>query len=92
MTNTPWRERHAYVLPVVDGALDGNSTSDLHVSPFMPMEQRYAWRLSAPQESLQVHMQNLQNGQPVFDASMSLKRDAHPRRHAGARAARHFPS
>ncbi len=74
VTNTPWRERHAYVLSVVDGALQWEFDKRLHVSPFMPMEQSYAWRLSAPQESLQVHMRNLQNGQPVFDASMSLKR------------------
>ena len=44
ITNTPWRERHSYVLPVAAGNAPGQSmrfalAKDFHVSPFMPMEQ-----------------------------------------------------
>lgn len=64
ITNTPWKERHAYVLPV-------NSASratahawwfsfgkQFHVSPFMPMEQHYEWSFGIPGEGLHVHMEN----------------------------------
>ena len=47
VTNTPWGERHSYVLDGREGdALEGEFTKQLHVSPFMPMEQTYRWRLT----------------------------------------------
>ena len=43
ITNTPWRERHQYVLPVAERrrALRFEFDKDFHVSPFMPMEMQY---------------------------------------------------
>ncbi len=44
ITNTPWKERHAYVLPVADARsaaaarCTGTSPRRFHVSPFMPMD------------------------------------------------------
>jgi DUF1365 family protein len=79
ITNTPWRERHAYVLPVAAGSAPGKALQfDLdkrfHVSPFMPMEQDYRWQFSAPGERLAVHMENLRDGERVFDATLNLAR------------------
>ena len=54
ITNTPWKERHAYVLPVAAasaqrrGAWRFSFDKQFHVSPFMPMDMRYDWRFSAP--------------------------------------------
>jgi DUF1365 family protein len=45
-----------------------------HVSPFLPMDMVYDWRLSAPDESLRVHMENWRNGQKDFDATLNLQR------------------
>jgi uncharacterized protein len=45
-----------------------------HVSPFMPMKQSYDWRLSTPHETLSVHMENLERGEKVFDATLALER------------------
>jgi DUF1365 family protein len=76
ITNTPWGERHAYVLPAgPDGAV---STFDkaFHVSPFYPMEQTYDWRLGAPGERLEVEMVNLQKGLEVFRAGLAMRRRA----------------
>jgi DUF1365 family protein len=76
ITNTPWGERHAYVLQAgPDGAV---STFDkaFHVSPFYPMEQTYAWRLGAPGERLEVEMVNLEKGAEVFRAGLALRRRA----------------
>jgi DUF1365 family protein len=80
ITNTPWKERHAYVLPVA-GCADGGGAwrfqfeKQFHVSPFMPMDMRYDWRFSAPADGLHVHMENWRNDRPAFDATLSLKRE-----------------
>ncbi|EQD72692.1 protein containing DUF1365, partial [mine drainage metagenome] len=53
ITNTPWNERHAYVLPISEaqrrGALwEWQFDKAFHVSPFLPLDRRYRWRFSAP--------------------------------------------
>jgi hypothetical protein len=76
VTNTPWRERHAYVLARTgDGPeLSASLAKALHVSPFMGMQQRYAIRASAPGPTLSVHIESRERGQRVFDATLSLRR------------------
>lgn len=66
--NTPWGERHCYVLDVAAaraaaggrrrGAWRFDFDKAFHVSPFQPMEQRYVWRFSEPGDRLLVHMEN----------------------------------
>jgi len=81
ITNTPWKERHQYVLPVAAagkvGAHAGTTRfqfdKNFHVSPFMPMDMQYDWRFGEPGERLQVHMQNFQAGQRLFDATLALR-------------------
>lgn len=74
ITNTPWGERHAYVLPIVasEAAPESHPAYSLkgkekhqfefakafHVSPFNPMNMDYRWVFSAPGEKLFVHMDN----------------------------------
>ncbi|MBS0379429.1 MAG: DUF1365 domain-containing protein [Proteobacteria bacterium] len=79
ITNTPWHERHAYVLGAgtatqEDGLLGFRFPKRFHVSPFIPMDRSYAWRFSPPGERLAVHMQVLREGAPEFDASLRLAR------------------
>ena len=74
ITNTPWLERHAYVLPVRDGRLRWRFAKTFHVSPFHGMDHTYEWAFSAPGEHLGVHMRNIQDGRVVFDASLALQR------------------
>jgi len=81
ITNTPWKERHAYVLPVAEAASEPGSLrwqfqKRFHVSPFMPMDCTYDWRFNAPGEDLRVHMQVLQNGVRQFDATQHMRRRA----------------
>ncbi len=78
VNNTPWGERHCYVLSDPDGTSNGHFAlrKAFHVSPFMPMAIDYDWRLSTPGQRLSVHMVNLEGGHPVFDATLSL--DRHP--------------
>lgn len=89
ITNTPWGERHAYVLLV------GTDTQDrvyqlkgdrhhvfqfdkqFHVSPFNPMNMQYNWVVSAPTEKLHIHMDNTQQQGEIidkhFDATLTLE-------------------
>jgi hypothetical protein len=77
ITNTPWGERHSYVLPrtpEMNGVMRFRFAKDFHVSPFMPMDQRYDWRFSPPGRRLAVHMENYDTAGMIFDATMSLRR------------------
>ena len=84
ITNTPWGERHAYVLPVHEPcghenaaprrAMQFDFAKEFHVSPFMPMQQQYRWRFALPRGELAIHMENFQEGVRVFDATLSLTR------------------
>ena len=63
ITNTPWGERHAYVLDArdavgADGRMHFSFDKNLHISPFMPMWQRYRWSFSLPGPDLTVSMRN----------------------------------
>lgn len=79
ITNTPWLERHSYVLPI-DGAhrrgdtLEWSFDKRFHVSPFLPMQRRYRWRFQPPGQTLRVHMDVLDGEQTEFDATMVLER------------------
>jgi DUF1365 family protein len=73
VNNTPWRERHPYVLDART-SLSFRFPKVFHVSPFMGMAQEYAWRFSEPGGRLAVHMQNFEGGRPIFDATLALAR------------------
>ena len=75
VTNTPWGERHQYVLEAGGQTVNaGDFDKALHVSPFMPMDQRYTWRAPAPGKTLSVHIESTQDGLRAFDATLQLTR------------------
>ena len=76
VTNTPWKERYAYVLTASDNShkIKSNMKKKLHVSPFWDMDHNYEWVFSSPKEKLSVLMKNYKDGDNVFDASLSMKR------------------
>lgn len=79
ITNTPWKERHSYVLPIAAAERHRNTfrwnfDKQFHVSPFLPMDREYSWRLSAPGDELHVHMDVLAGATRQFDATLVLKR------------------
>jgi DUF1365 family protein len=79
VTNTPWRERHAYVLPVDAAhrrgrALHWDFPKAFHVSPFMAMRRDYRWAFTVPGERLHVHMDVLDGATREFDATLALAR------------------
>lgn len=81
VTNTPWGERHHYVLKCDpdEKYLRKTFNKELHVSPFNPMDMYYNWLSNEPQTHLSIHMQNRQILQDkdvcIFEATMRLKRE-----------------
>jgi hypothetical protein len=84
VNNTPWGERHCYVLPVAAVQADASAQrapnwrwqfdKQFHVSPFMPMDMQYDWRFDAPGRSLGVYMAAARAGARIFDATLALQR------------------
>lgn len=74
VTNTPWEERHSYVLrgPGQGQWLYSEFDKALHVSPFNPMDMTYHWRSNNPGDRLAVHLENHRCGEKVFDATLTL--------------------
>jgi uncharacterized protein len=82
VTNTPWRERHAYVLRRGgDGrVMEDRIEKAFHVSPFMGMDHHYEWRVVEPGAELLVHIDSLRDGRRAFDATLTLHRHELDRR------------
>lgn len=81
VTNTPWGERHCYVLDVRGQAGPQRCAAvakALHVSPFFGMDFEYAFELSLPAEELTVRIENRPGrpprGRTAFEAVLSLRR------------------
>ncbi|QIL20559.1 DUF1365 domain-containing protein [Thermomonas sp. HDW16] len=79
ITNTPWKERHAYVLPLADAERRGRALhwafdKAFHVSPFLPMQRRYGWSFTEPGNDLRVHMDVSDGSTREFDATLQLER------------------
>ncbi len=79
VSNTPWGERHCYVL--TDGMNCGNAVTrryktskEMHVSPFMGMNMDYEWLLTTPASTLLVRIGNHEEGDRMFNATLSLRR------------------
>jgi uncharacterized protein len=77
VTNTPWGERHAYMLggaPAESGVIAGELEKSFHVSPLMGMNHRYEWRTTQPNGRLVVHIESAGADGTSFDATLSLER------------------
>lgn len=77
--NTPWDERHVYVLDAPDrtsasGVRVYRTAKEFHVSPFMTMEMDHRWAFSRPGEELHVEVTNLRDGEAFFTAGTRLRR------------------
>lgn len=82
VTNTPWGERHWYVL---DGRNGGGTTTmqkAMYVSPFVPMEVDYRVTWTAPGDALDLDIQVARGHTTVFSAGLALRRTVLDRRTA----------
>jgi DUF1365 family protein len=75
ITNTPWLERHRYVLEITDPDARLHRfrfAKRFHISPFNGMRQEHDWTFAIRPGRFAVHMVNREDGQAVFDATMAL--------------------
>ncbi len=74
VSNTPWNERHYYLVPLTDSESDNGlndphsalhvTKKNFHVSPFMDLNMSYQWRIKPPMfnsSSLLIHIENHRN-------------------------------
>jgi uncharacterized protein len=87
VTNTPWGERHTYVL----GPRGGRMEKAMHVSPFMAMDHAYEVRATVPGETLSMHIESRRGGRLAFDATLNLRRRPYRRRAIAGAALRTLP-
>lgn len=91
VTNTPWRERHWYVLEGAHARAGARFAKQLHVSPFMEMDGEYRIGVDGPGTDLRIDLDLLRGGERVFGARLALRRRAlTPRTAAGALLDRPF--
>lgn len=72
VTNTPWHERHTYVVDPQAGEV--RFAKELHVSPFFGMDHEYRCSLLDDGERLDLRLDLLASGRPVFEARLDLRR------------------
>jgi DUF1365 family protein len=77
--NTPWNERHPYVLHAgLDSGSPGKHryvfAKDFHVSPFQDMDTAYDWRFNDPSDQLAIHMECSREGELFFDTNLTMER------------------
>lgn len=93
VTNTPWGDRHAYVLPSsgAGGPITGTLEKRMHVSPFMPLDQSYEWRAGIPGEDVRIRIANRDRGEKVFEADLAMRRRPLERAGMNRVLLRHLP-
>jgi DUF1365 family protein len=80
VTNTPWHERTAYVLP---GTGVHRAAKGMHVSPFLPMDLTHRFTIGEPGRRIALAVDDYDGGELVFAASMALTREPAGRRTQG---------
>jgi DUF1365 family protein len=76
VTNTPWHERHLYVVDRRDAAATGPArfAKAMHVSPFLPMDCTYVLDDTAPAAGVDLRLTVEREGAPIFSAGLVAER------------------
>lgn len=72
--NTPWLERHVYLLDVREQPSPTPHAKAFHVSPFMDMKHDYHWHLPSPGQRLRVGIINKRDETVVFRAALVMRK------------------
>lgn len=74
VSNTPWNERHYYLVPLDDSGLtDFSHAKNFHVSPFNPIDMIYRWKVQFIQSKLRLSITNIRQDIAVFSAWFDLQ-------------------
>ncbi len=72
VSNTPWNERHYYLVPLQGQKTSFSHAKNFHVSPFNPLDMQYLWHIQWADAQLDLGITNLRAAQKVFAAWFSL--------------------
>ena len=87
VTSTPWHGRHAYVLE--HSGEEQWFDKELHVSPFLSMDQRYRITASVPDESVTMRIESHTDDGLVLEAGLTATRQSITRHALGRLLWRH---
>lgn len=87
VSNTPWNERHWYVLDLRNQARTSGSAiglprhveyeqshrKEMHVSPFFTMDLDYRWKIRTTGKYLRVHIDAERTTEVLFDATLAMR-------------------
>ena len=71
VSNTPWNERHYYLVPLEKKV---NFKKVFSVSPFMDLDMNYHWHVRIKKDNTMIHIENKKDDQLLFDATLRLER------------------
>lgn len=89
VSNTPWNERHYYLVDLLNGDEKKSSKKVFQVSPFMDLDMTYIWHIKPPQndnDKVLVKIENERTDQQsgeikkIFEASLVLRKQAFSKR------------
>jgi DUF1365 family protein len=73
VSNTPWNEKHHYVVPLNNTRKPHRHQKTFHVSPFMPIEQEYHWQVDYGRNEFAITIHSTENKRRKFTAALTLK-------------------
>ena len=82
VTNTPWGERHWYVIDARTGTGAQVVAKAMPVSPFLPGDVDYEVSWTAPGDTLRLDIAVVRGGETMFTAGLALRRRVLDRREA----------
>ncbi len=79
VNNTPWGEQHCYLLgpehfAPPDAEPRQTLDKEFHVSPFLPIEMTYRWRIGMHHKKLGIGIRNYHNEDRMLGVALSLER------------------
>jgi len=74
VTNTPWGQRHWYVLDARGDTTTSTTAKAMHVSPFLPMDLDYRITWTVPGADLHLRIDVRRDDAAIFDADLSMRR------------------
>lgn len=67
VSNTPWNERHHYLVPLTGSDSRHQQDKQFHVSPFNTLQMQYHWKVKLSAQQLQLSIENFQKPNPQYE-------------------------
>ncbi|GAA5316320.1 MAG: DUF1365 domain-containing protein [Candidatus Pelagadaptatus aseana] len=72
VSNTPWNEKHHYIVPLTNSRKPYRQRKTFHVSPFMETRQEYHWQIHYDNDDFAITIHSTQDKRRQFTAALKL--------------------